>query len=63
MLGSCARKEVAMSKIPPAAWEDPGAFEPDEVREAAKEIEPDDGSFKEIAEEEDDEAVEDPDED
>jgi hypothetical protein len=59
-----------MSKIPPAAWQDPEAFEPDEVREAetepdkgvAAETELDDGSFKEIAEEQD-EAVEDPEED
>lgn len=51
-----------MSKIPPAAWQDPEAFEPDEVREVAEEPEPDDGSFKEIAKEQD-EAVEEPEED
>lgn len=49
-----------MSKIPPAAWQDPKAFEPDEAREA--ETEPDDGSFKEIAKEQE-EAVENPEED
>ena len=51
-----------MAKIPPSMWEDPDAFEPDEVREVMEESEPDDGVFKRIAEE-DDEAVEDPDED
>ena len=51
-----------MSKIPPAAWQDPDAFEPDEVREATQETEGDDGSVKKVAEE-DDEAVEDPQED
>jgi hypothetical protein len=29
-----------MSKIPPAMWEDPEAFEPDEVREAMVEPDP-----------------------
>jgi hypothetical protein len=49
-----------MSKIPPAAWQDPEAFEPDEVREVTEEgTGPDDGSFKKVAEEQD-EAVEDP---
>jgi hypothetical protein len=51
-----------VSKIPPAAWQDPEAFEPDEVREVTEETEPDDGSFKKIAEEQD-EAVEEPEED
>jgi hypothetical protein len=50
-----------MSKIPPAMWEDPAAFVPDEERPATEEAEPDDGVFKRIAEE-DDEAVQDPDE-
>jgi hypothetical protein len=54
-----------MAKIPPAMWEDPAAFEPDakerETEEATEPAEPDDGVFKRIAEE-DDEAVEDPDE-
>ena len=55
-----------MSKIPPAMWEDPTAFVPDEVieredKEATEPAEPDDGAFKRIAEE-DDEAVQDPDE-
>ncbi len=48
-----------MSKIPPAAWQDPEAFEPDGVREVAEEPEPDDASFKMIAEEQG-EAVEEP---
>ncbi|MEP6476492.1 MAG: hypothetical protein ABJC60_04395 [Actinomycetota bacterium] len=48
-----------MSKIPPAAWQDPEAFEPDEVREVSEEPEPDDASFKRIAEEQG-EAVEEP---
>jgi hypothetical protein len=51
-----------MSKIPPAAWQDPEAFGPDEVREVTEETEPDDGSLKKVAEEQD-EAVEDPEED
>ncbi len=51
-----------MSKIPPAAWQDPEAFEPDEVREVTEGAEPDDGSFKRVAEEQD-EAVEEPEED
>lgn len=54
-----------MAKIPPAMWEDPAAFVPDEGKEQADEVtvpaEPDDGVFKRIAEEQD-EAVEDPDE-
>jgi hypothetical protein len=55
-----------MAKIPPAMWEDPTAFVPDEaterdVEEATEPAEPDDGVFKRIAEE-DDEAVEDPNE-
>jgi hypothetical protein len=29
-----------MSKIPPAMWEDPEAFEPDEVREVTVESDP-----------------------
>ena len=29
-----------MSKIPPAAWENPEAFEPDEVREVMVEPDP-----------------------
>jgi hypothetical protein len=48
-----------MAKIPPAAWQDPEAFEPDEAREATEETEGDDGTFKRIAKE-DDEAVEEP---
>ncbi len=56
-----------MAKIPPAMWENPAAFVPDEVAEATEAeptetpeaAEPDDGTFKRIAEE-DDEAVEDP---
>jgi hypothetical protein len=56
-----------MAKIPPAMWENPAAFVPDEVAEATESeptetpepAEPDDGAFKRIAEE-DDEAVEDP---
>jgi hypothetical protein len=52
-----------VSKIPPAAWQDPEAFEPEEVREVTEEEpEPDDGSFKKIAEE-DDESVQDPQQD
>jgi hypothetical protein len=35
-------EEGVMSKIPPAAWEDPEAFEPDEVREVTVEPDPDD---------------------
>ena len=56
-----------MAKIPPATWEDPAAFTPDEAAEeqterpAEPEPEPDDGSFKRIAKE-DDEAVEEPEE-
>ena len=55
-----------MAKIPPAMWEDPAAFVPDEALEREAEdttepAEPDDGVFKRIAKE-DDEAVEDPDE-
>ena len=48
-----------MSKMPPAMWEDPEAFVPDEA--ATERPEPDDGTFKRIAKD-DDEAVEDPDE-
>jgi hypothetical protein len=48
-----------MSKIPPAMWEDPDAFEPEEVREATEETEPDDGVFKRVAKD-DGEAVEEP---
>jgi hypothetical protein len=59
-----------MAKIPPAMWENPAAFVPDEMDEATESepaepaetpgpTEPDDGTFKRIAEE-DDEAVEDP---
>jgi hypothetical protein len=29
-----------MSKIPPATWEDPDAFEPDEVRKVTEEPDP-----------------------
>ena len=52
-----------MAKIPPAMWEDPAAFVPDEAvereaEEPAEPSEPDDGAFKRIAKE-DDEAVED----
>ena len=55
-----------MAKIPPAMWEDPAAFVPDEAvereaEEATEPAEPDDGAFKRIAKE-DDEAVQDPDE-
>jgi hypothetical protein len=59
-----AGRRQPVSKIPPAAWQDPEAFEPEEVREVTEEEEPEphDGSFKKIAEE-DDEAVEDPQED
>jgi hypothetical protein len=35
-------EEDAVSKIPPAAWEDPEAFEPDEVREVMVEPDPED---------------------
>jgi hypothetical protein len=60
------RKERIMAKIPPAMWENPAAFVPDEVNETEGDptetpepADPDDGTFKRIAEE-DDEAVEDP---
>jgi hypothetical protein len=33
-------EEGVMSKIPPAMWEDPEAFEPDEVREVMVESDP-----------------------
>ena len=47
-----------MSKIPPAAWEDPEAFEPDEVREVTVEPDPDDEKPPRRVEE-DDEDLED----
>jgi hypothetical protein len=55
-----------MAKIPPAMWEEPASFVPDEAEEreteeATEPAEPDDGVFKRIAQD-DDEAVEDPDE-
>jgi hypothetical protein len=43
-----------MSKIPPAMWEDPEAFEPDEVREAA-ESDPEDQVPKRPIEEDEEE--------
>jgi hypothetical protein len=46
-----------MSKIPPAAWEDPNAFEPDEVREVTVEPDPEDEQPRRV--EEDDEDLED----
>ena len=60
-----------MSKVPPAMWENPAAFTPGDAAENETERsaetaepeapEPDDGSFKRIAKE-DDEAVEEPEE-
>jgi hypothetical protein len=58
-----------MAKVPPATWENPAAFTPDEAGEdeaqrppePEPEPEADDGSFKRIAKE-DDEAVEEPEE-
>ena len=47
-----------MSKIPPAAWEDPEAFEPDEVREVTVESDPDTEAPKRHTDE-DDEDLED----
>jgi hypothetical protein len=48
-------EEGAMSKIPPAAWEDPDAFEPEEVREVMVESDPEEGPPQRTAEEEDEE--------
>jgi hypothetical protein len=47
-----------MSKIPPAAWEDPEAFEPEEVREVMVESDPEEEPPRRSAEE-DDEDLED----
>jgi hypothetical protein len=47
-----------MSKIPPAMWEDPEAFEPDEVREQMAETDPE-GEAPTRPAEEDDEDLED----
>jgi hypothetical protein len=44
-----------MSKIPPAAWEDPEAFEPEEVREVTVESDPEEGTDRRPAEEDDEE--------
>jgi len=43
-----------MSKIPPAAWEDPEAFEPDEVREVTVEPDPETEAPKRHAEDDED---------
>jgi hypothetical protein len=51
-------KEGAVSKIPPAAWEDPEAFEPDEVREVTVESDPETEAPKRHTDE-DDEDLED----
>jgi hypothetical protein len=51
---SLPEKEAVMSKIPPAMWEDPEAFEPDEVREAA-ESDPEDQVPKRPIEEDEEE--------
>jgi hypothetical protein len=40
-----------MSKIPPAMWEDPEAFEPDEVREPMADTDPEDEAPTRPAEE------------
>jgi hypothetical protein len=53
-----SNKEGAVSKIPPAAWEDPEAFEPDEVREVTVESDPETEAPKRHADE-DDEDLED----
>jgi len=48
-----------MSKIPPAGWEDPEAFEPEEVREVVVESDPEEGADQRPADEDDEDLDED----